>query len=158
GFEPNAGQVYEQGPSSPAPAPSEGCLVCSREDVVRGLVLLLVVIAGLGAVAAPLIEVRQPSPGPAVYRRAAASSAWVVASGQAKASGLVVADRLLVTCYHVVGENQTCDVVFVWNRGGKAVADRRSYLEEMPQLRRRGLAVQGKVLERSKEKDLALVE
>src|SRR5206468_6655434 len=66
--------------------------------------------------------------------------------------------KLLVTCYHVVGENETCEVVFVWNNAGKSVAARRAYLEQLPELQRRGVSVQGKVIKRSKDRDLALVE
>lgn len=120
----------------------------------------LLLLCGVSAALSPLLETTAPSDGAAVSGRVVAASAWVLAAGQGKGSGFVIdaERRLLLTCYHVVGENQTCDVVFVWNKDGKAVADRQLYLEQMPQLQRRGIALEGKVIRRSKDKDLALVE
>src|SRR4051794_28981000 len=126
---------------------------------MRGLALLLVVIGGAGIAVTPGRAPESPS-GPEVYRRTADSTVWVLAAGQGKGTGFLVdADkRLVVTCYHVVGENETCDIVFPWKVDGRVVAARRHYLEHMPQLQRQKVAVQGKVIRRSKEKDIALVE
>src|SRR5262245_56821075 len=106
---------------------------------MRGLAWLLLVLGGVGVAFAPR-RPTEPATGAEVYRRAVKGTAWVLAAGQGKGSGFVIdsARRHLVTCYHVVGENQTCEVVFLWQKSGRPVAQRRVYLEEMPELRKRG--------------------
>jgi S1-C subfamily serine protease/tetratricopeptide (TPR) repeat protein len=126
---------------------------------MRGLVALLLALAGVCA-AVPVPRPAGPLPGAELYRRTRAATAWVLAAGQGKGTGWVVDHerRWLVTCYHVVGENETCHVVFPWVRGKTVVGPRHQYLEHMPELERRGIAVRGTVLRRSKDSDLALVE
>jgi S1-C subfamily serine protease/Tfp pilus assembly protein PilF len=95
-----------------------------------------------------------------IYRQSLAALAWVHSSDRAKGTGWIVdvRRRWLVTCYHVVGENDTCEVVFPWRQSGAVVGPRRIYVEQMPELRKRGLAVRGRVLRRNIATDLALVE
>jgi S1-C subfamily serine protease/tetratricopeptide (TPR) repeat protein len=126
---------------------------------MRGLVLLLLALAGVCA-AVPVSPPAAVLSGADLYRRTLSGTAWVLAAGQGKGTGWVVdrERRWLVTCYHVVGENETCQVVFPWRDGKTVVGPRQRYLEQMPELERRGIAVRGRVLRRSKESDLALVE
>jgi tetratricopeptide (TPR) repeat protein len=126
---------------------------------MRGLVLLLAALAAVCA-AVPAPPSTPAQPGREVYRRTLAGTAWVRAAGQGKGTGWVVdrRRRWLVTCYHVVGDNDTCQVVFPWHQGAGVLAPRQAYLEHLPDLEKRGLAVTGRVLRRSRESDLALVE
>ena len=89
-----------------------------------------------------------------------ASCAWVRAENDGAGGGFVVdtTKRLLVTCRHVVADRGTVDVFFPWHRDGRLVTDRRDYLGNRPLLRERGLLVAGKVVKKSDEADLALVE
>jgi S1-C subfamily serine protease len=126
----------------------------------RGLSPLLLLLAGMCA-AVPLPQGEHvPLAGAEVYRRSLAALAWVQAADHSKGSGWVVDTRRrwLVTCYHVVGENDTCEVVFPWRQRGAVVGPRQLYLEHMPELRKRGLAIRGRVLRRNIASDLALVE
>jgi S1-C subfamily serine protease/Tfp pilus assembly protein PilF len=107
------------------------------------LLLLLVPLAAVPPPATP-------------YARTVPAVAWVIASGGARGSGWVVdADRrLLVTCAHVVGDNKVVEAVFRW----ADESSRGRYLEHLPELRRRGLAVAGRVIKRDEAHDLVLVE
>jgi tetratricopeptide (TPR) repeat protein/S1-C subfamily serine protease len=128
---------------------------------MRGLVLLGVllagVFAGVGRVGNPSDG---PLPGAEVYRRTLAGTAWVQATDRGKGTGWIIdrERRWLITCYHVVGENETVEVVFPIRRADSYIAQRRYYVEHLPRLSREGYAVRGRVLRRSTETDLALVE
>ncbi len=126
---------------------------------MRGLATLLLLLAGVCA-AVPPTPRAAPRTGAALYRRTLAGTAWVLARGQGKGTGWVVdrERRLLVTCYHVVGDNDTCLVVFPWYRAAGVAGPRRLYLEHLPELQKQGIAVTGRVLKRSKDTDLALIE
>jgi tetratricopeptide (TPR) repeat protein len=126
----------------------------------RGLLPVAALMAGaLGAGPSPRVEEERLS-GAAVYRRTLQATAWVQAAGQGKGSGWLLdpSRRWLVTCYHVVGDNETVDVVFPVRRGGALVAERARYVEHLPLLKKDGHAVRGRVLRRDKDRDLALVE
>ena len=66
--------------------------------------------------------------------------------------------RLLVTCAHVVGDNETVNIIFPVRNGAAVVADRSYYFEHMTDLRATGTAVRGRVLKRNPSVDLALIE
>lgn len=81
---------------------------------------------------------------------------WVLGRDVGKGTGWVIdrAKRWLITCWHVVGDNATVEVVFP-----VAGESRRAwYLEHMPRLRDEGRVVKGRVLHRETAVDLALVE
>lgn len=97
--------------------------------------------------------------GPDIHLRVLAGVAWVQSADRARGTGFVVdvTRRRLVTCEHVVGENDTVEVTFPW-REKELVTSRRRYVEQMPELRRLGLVVRGKVIRRRSHADLALIE
>jgi tetratricopeptide (TPR) repeat protein len=126
----------------------------------HGLLPLAALLAGALA-AGPSARVEDEGlSGAAVYRRTVWATAWVRAAGEGKGSGWLLdpSRRWLVTCYHVVGDNDTVDVVFPVRRGGALVAERAHYVEDLPLLTKDGHAVRGRVLRRDKDRDLALVE
>ncbi|HJZ59262.1 MAG TPA: trypsin-like peptidase domain-containing protein, partial [Gemmataceae bacterium] len=89
-----------------------------------------------------------------------ASCALVRAENDGVGGGFVVDDqkRWLVTCRHVVADRDRVDVLFPWVRDGELVTDKQEYLGNRARLREEGLLVTGKVLKKSDEADLALVE
>jgi S1-C subfamily serine protease/Tfp pilus assembly protein PilF len=105
-------------------------------------------------------------PGPVVlsgadiYRQALPAVAWVHAADRGKGTGFVIdrSRRWLVTGYHVVGENATVDVFFPVFRQGVLVTERSFYFENVTGLQKSRHVVQGKVLRRERDTDLALVE
>ncbi len=103
---------------------------------------------------------RESLSGAEVYRRTLRGVAWVLSPDTGKGTGWVLdrPRRLFVTCAHVVGDNTTVDIVFPVREGGAVVADRGYYFEHMPDLRKSGTAVRGRVLKRDPGVDLALVE
>jgi S1-C subfamily serine protease len=116
--------------------------------------------AALAAVPSTPQPAAENVPPRAVYRRAVAALAWVRAEDQGNGTGWVLdrRRRLLVTNYHVVGENQTAEVIFPVRLDGALIAERSYYLEHLPRLYREGVAVRGKVLRAEPERDLALLE
>jgi tetratricopeptide (TPR) repeat protein len=128
----------------------------------RGLVPLLLFLAGAlwaGPSARPVVEV--PT-GAVIYRQLLAATVWVHAPDQGKGTGwlLDTSRRWLITDYHVVGENDTVEVVFPFAESGvtSVITERSWYVENLPRLRQNGLAVRGRVLRRSRQTDLALIE
>jgi tetratricopeptide (TPR) repeat protein len=126
----------------------------------RGLVPLILLMAAVLAAGPSLRVENEPAEGAAIYRRTMSAVAWVHAADQGKGTGWVIdrSRRWLVTDYHVVGEAKTVDVFFPVKDGAAVVGDRATYLEKRPQLERDGYVVRGKVLRRSADVDLALVE
>src|SRR5262249_10787983 len=142
----------------PAARPSEAVMSSAAP---RRLPPLLLLLAGalLASPAPPPPAAPAEPPGRAVQRRASAAVAWVHAGGQGKGTGFLLDRdrRLLVTCCHVVGDNDTVEAVFAEPAGASVVAERAFYLEQLPRLRRQGRAVSGKVLRAEPETDLAVV-
>jgi tetratricopeptide (TPR) repeat protein len=97
--------------------------------------------------------------GQEIYRQALRSVAWVN-TGKNKGTGwLLDRDaRLLVTSYHVSGDEDTAEVVFPARKDGKLVTERTYYRDNKELLRTTGLAVSARVLHRDKKRDLALLE
>ncbi len=114
----------------------------------RLLPLLAVLLAGLALARPWLAPTERSDPVPAV--------GWVLASDVGKGSGWILdaERRWLVTCWHVVGENDSVEVVFPV----PGQVRRAWYLEHLPKLREQGQVVTGKVLHREIGVDLALVE
>jgi len=94
-----------------------------------------------------------------VYRDVLKSSVWIYSSrGNGKAatgSGSLVDARknLVLTNYHVVGDNPRATVLFPSYQNGKLIAERDFYIEK---LKRSG--IRGRVVARDKTRDLALIE
>jgi tetratricopeptide (TPR) repeat protein/S1-C subfamily serine protease len=112
-------------------------------------VLLLVGLAMARPFFAPPVP-RDPTPG----------VGWVLTRDVGRGTGWILdaEKRWLVTCWHVVGDNDTVEVVFPVKVEGHFEAKRAWYLEHMPALREQKRAVKGKVLHRETGVDLALVE
>jgi S1-C subfamily serine protease/Tfp pilus assembly protein PilF len=95
-----------------------------------------------------------------VYRRTLPAVGWVQSAERARGTGWVVdrERRWLITCYHVIGDNDTVEVSFPVRRDGEIVSARGYYLENAARLRKEGRVVTGRVLRRNRDTDLALVE
>jgi S1-C subfamily serine protease/Tfp pilus assembly protein PilF len=126
----------------------------------RVLVPLFLLLAA-ALVAGPSLHVeREPCSPAALYQHTLPAIGWVHAPDQGKGTGFVIdrSRRWLLTNYHVVGETKTVEIFFPVKDGDRIVGDRGTYLEKRPQLENDGYVVRGKVLRRSAEADLALVE
>jgi S1-C subfamily serine protease len=151
--EQHRGPVFAMDPLASPP-------VSRRPGAFRALLLLLLLLlAALGVASGP----RPAEPalsGTEVYRRALAAVAWVHATDQGKGTGWIVdlSRRWLITNYHVVGENQTAEVIFPARQQGRVIALRAWYFEHLPELREQGLALRGRVIARNADTDLALIE
>jgi S1-C subfamily serine protease/Tfp pilus assembly protein PilF len=121
----------------------------------RGFLLLAFFLATV-----PASVAEEPLSGADIYRRTVRTVAWVHAADQGKGTGWVLdrTRRLLVTSFHVVGDNETVEVIFPVFQEGMAVGRRDYYLENLPRLRKEGRAVRGRVLRKEPETDLALIE
>jgi tetratricopeptide (TPR) repeat protein/S1-C subfamily serine protease len=126
---------------------------------VRLLLPLVLLLAGVIA-AGEALRGRGGQTGATVYRQALPGVAWVEAAGQGRGTGWLLdrSRRWLVTCYHVVGENKTVEVIFPVRRNGAWVVDRDFYLQNRDALQKRIHLVSGKVVMRRSEVDLALVQ
>jgi tetratricopeptide (TPR) repeat protein len=96
--------------------------------------------------------------GQEIYRQALRSTAWVL-SAKNKGTGWAL-DRdgkLLVTSYHVVGDEDTAEVIFPARKDGKLITERTYYRDNKDLLRATGLAVSARVIHRDKNRDLALL-
>src|SRR6185437_6646491 len=133
-----------------------------RFAYLRGLlplVLLLVGAVWAGSSSHPATTIHS---GAAIYRQLLAATVWIHAPDQGKGTGwlLDTSRRWIITNYHVVGENETVEVVFPCARpaSNTVIAERSWYLENFPRLRTTGYVVRGRVLRRSRQSDLALLE
>jgi S1-C subfamily serine protease len=66
--------------------------------------------------------------------------------------------KWILTCRHVVADRDRVDVYFPWTRDGSLVTEKSEYLGNRPLLRERGLLATAKVLKKSDDADLALLE
>ena len=98
--------------------------------------------------------------GPVRPRARLASCAWVRAENDAAGTGFVVdvEKKLLVTCRHVVADRTKVDVIFPWVRDGELVTDRRRISPSAFASANSACSSPAKVLRKSDELDLALVE
>jgi S1-C subfamily serine protease len=110
------------------------------------LPLALLVLAGRSSAGAP--------PADQLYDRAVRASAWILTEKAAGSACLIDADdRLLVTSYHVVREEDMVTVVFPQFVRGRLIDDPGYYLKN-----RRKLGMTGRVIYRDARRDLALVQ
>src|SRR5262249_22890228 len=65
------------------------------------------------------------------------SSAWVLAGSEGRGAGFVIDEKKqwLLTCYHVVGDAKTADIIFPAYRDGKLMGEREYYQREFRNLR-----------------------
>jgi tetratricopeptide (TPR) repeat protein/S1-C subfamily serine protease len=127
---------------------------------VRALLPLVVLLAGAVGAGEALRGRGGPLSGAEVYRRALPGVAWIEAAGQGRGTGWLLdrSRRWLVTCYHLVGENKTAEVIFPVRRNGAWVVERDYYLRHRDALKRSGHLTSAKVLIRRPESDLALLQ
>jgi S1-C subfamily serine protease len=130
-----------------------------QKNSIRALLPLLLLVALLHA-GASLHDKPRPLAGAEVYRRTLPAVAWVHASGSGKGTGwLLDRDRrFFVTCYHVVGENDTVEVFFPVRVAGMVQAEPLYYHQHRASLEKSKHLVRGRVLRHSKDTDLALIE
>jgi S1-C subfamily serine protease len=85
------------------------------------------------------------------------SIGWVRADPAGVGTGWLAADRVLVTCRHVVGDRQAVEVFFPLIQG-QLLTDRTDYVGRRDELRRAGLLVSGRVRRTEDRSDLAVIE
>jgi S1-C subfamily serine protease len=102
----------------------------------------------------------QEDTGTKVYQQTLRSTVWILAAHEgnklATGTGSIIdtSRRLILTNYHVVGDQAEAFVLFPVFRDGRPVAERREYL----QMFRNGQAKRARVRARDTRHDLALVE
>jgi S1-C subfamily serine protease len=81
-------------------------------------------------------------------------------SSSSRATGWVVdrARKLLVTAYHVVGNQDRIEVTFPVYQAGRPVVEYAHYRDQRPRLKESGHATRGNVLWKDARRNLALVE
>jgi tetratricopeptide (TPR) repeat protein len=126
----------------------------------RALLLLPLLLVGAIPASPPVQTSSEPLSGAEVYRRTLPAVVWIHSTDRGKGTGWLLdrSRRLLVTNYHVVGENNSVEVFFPVLERGAVVAERGYYLEHREVLRKSSHVVRGKVLRRNPDTDLALIE
>jgi S1-C subfamily serine protease len=110
------------------------------------LPLALLVLAGRSSAGAPSED--------QLYDRAVRASAWILTDKESGSACLIDADdRLLVTSYHVVLDDDTVTVVFPQFVRGRLIDDRGYYWKNG-----RRLGTPGRVIYRDARRDLALIQ
>jgi tetratricopeptide (TPR) repeat protein len=97
--------------------------------------------------------------GKEIYQQTVRATAWVSTARGTGSGWLLDRDRrVLVTSYHVVADEDRAEVLFPAYRDGKLITERSYYKENRDRLREGGQLVAGRVLQRDKGCDLALIE
>jgi S1-C subfamily serine protease/tetratricopeptide (TPR) repeat protein len=88
------------------------------------------------------------------------ATVWVRAGDRANGTGWVVDAhrRWAITARHVVADQDSVEVYFLDQPFARLITDRRHYIADRADLKRRGLAANGRVIRRSDDADLALLE
>jgi serine protease Do len=123
---------------------------------------ILAIVLGLSFGALTLVGQTKPADKTGnIYKRSIKSVVWVydkISSTSARTgSGTLidVKDRLVITNYHVVGDDNMVYILFPdLDKTGNPINDRNVYTEKI----RNGSAPKGKVLARESKRDLALVQ
>jgi tetratricopeptide (TPR) repeat protein len=127
----------------------------------RGLLLLLFVLIGAAVAGSGLRENGDGAlPPRELYLRTLPAVGWVLATDKGKGTGWVVDAnrRLLITNYHVVGDNTSAEVQFPVMRDGRPITDRAYYLQNRRDLLKSGHLIQGRVLRAERDIDLAVLQ
>lgn len=97
----------------------------------------------------------EPISGRDAYRQVLPSVAWVQAGREGRGTGWVadVEKKWLVTNHHAVGDAKSVEVMFPQFDDGQLITDREAY-----QVNFRKWKIDGRVVRRSPERDLALIE
>lgn len=84
---------------------------------------------------------------------------WVRVGGDGQGTGWLIdgPKRLLVTALHVVGKADRLTATFPYTRDGRMIVDRADYLAQTQALRQSGRLVDGEVIARHADLDLAVV-
>jgi S1-C subfamily serine protease len=88
------------------------------------------------------------------------ATVWIRAGDRANGTGWVVdvSRRWAITARHVVADRDSVEVYFLDQQFAGPVTDRRHYIADRADLQRRGLAATGRVIRRSDDADVALLE
>jgi S1-C subfamily serine protease/regulator of sirC expression with transglutaminase-like and TPR domain len=88
------------------------------------------------------------------------ATVWVRAGDRANGTGWVVdaGRQWAITARHVVADRDTVEVYFLDQALAGPITDRRHYIADRADLQRRGLTATGRVIRRSDNADLALLE
>lgn len=121
--------------------------------------VLLIGLVSLGWESQPALSQAPVESGEKVYQRILKSTAWVLSPrgrGAASGTGSLIdrTRRLLVTNYHVVGDEDDVLVLFPVFQKGRLVPERDFYRD----LVRAGKGIGGRVVARDTRKDLALIQ
>ena len=99
--------------------------------------------------------------GEKIYQQTLRSTVWIIATRgnglAASGTGSLIDSKkkLVITNYHVVGENDRVLVLFAaYRKGNKLITERTHYLDMF----KNGTSIQGKVHHRDSNRDLALIE
>ena len=119
----------------------------------RALILIALLATGNHSAGAELSATE-------VYRQTLRGDAWIITPAKGKGTGWIVDSKrkLLITNFHVVGDQESVDVVFPVRRDGRLVTERSYYTGNLRELQRSGRAVSGRVRRTDAARDLALIE
>jgi serine protease Do len=114
------------------------------------------------ALAALLMACPTVKADPGIYQHVLGSCVWVVNTEEkCTGSGVLIdlENRLVLTNYHVVGEaGQTANFFAAYGPNGELVNDRDTYESNFMAMRDCGIASLGRVIARSEEQDLAIIQ
>src|SRR5262245_11275335 len=117
---------------------------------------ILALTAVLNGPAGPALNVKPEY----LCSRLISATAWIRTKTQGVGTGWIAdrGRRWLVTCLHVVGDQDRAEVIFPVRREGAWITERAHYIENQQALHEQGTAVWGKVILRQEKADLALIE
>src|SRR5438105_12583644 len=108
----------------------------------------------------PLARAQDETSGEKIYKQTLRATAWILTPRQegsvsmGTGSLIDLKHKLVITNYHVVGENSRVLVLFpAYRKDNKLITERTYYLD----LVKDGKAIQGKVLHRDAVRDLAVI-
>jgi len=93
-----------------------------------------------------------------IYKQTLQSTAWIVVEmpeGTSRGSGVLVdlENRLVITNFHVVGDQRDAHVFFPSMKDGRPIAERKFYLDKIEEL-----SLKGRVIAVDRKRDLAIIQ